>query len=311
MAENGLSDRELFDLFKTKVAGLTMGHIREFRRACERAGVSPESELIHPTIRKGRFVPLTSIDYLRQRAESSGVYAGADDIKFQERDNGYPESATATVYKIVGGNRVSFTSTVWWDEYYPGDGKPGFFWRKMPHVMLGKCAEAAALRRAFPGLLSGLYISEEFQSDRDREEPSENPRKSGKPTTPVVKPVSPEELKGNGTPKKTYKNSDKKYKRNGKTEKDRLISHFLKTAKEYGVDLTDEETISILRNLASAVTNGRCDSPKEMAESELRRFLNAFEQSFRSEKSQRESVTEENGEEEDELESEVVEYASH
>lgn len=35
-------------------------------------------------------------------------------------------------------------------------------WRKMPDVMLKKCAEAAALRRGWPEDLSGLYVEEEL-----------------------------------------------------------------------------------------------------------------------------------------------------
>jgi hypothetical protein len=99
------------------------------------------------------------IDGFRLVADRTGAYAGNDDPVYD--DESKPQKATVAVYKIVGGMRCPFTATARWSQYYPGD-KQGFMWNKMPHLMLGKCAEALALRKAFPAELSGLYTDDEM-----------------------------------------------------------------------------------------------------------------------------------------------------
>lgn len=135
---------------------------------CAAKGVHPLDRLIYFTKRNGKYTPITSIDYLRIRAESSGLYAGSDDAVFKgELKKGaktYPLSATVTVWKLVNGQRCPFTATARWAEYAPSDleGAAAFMWRSKPCIMLAKCSEALALRKGFPGQLQGLYISEEY-----------------------------------------------------------------------------------------------------------------------------------------------------
>jgi len=70
-----------------------------------------------------------------------------------------PEWAEVTLWKK--GLEHPVVATVWWDEIYPDVGAAPLV-RQMPRLMLGKCALAQAIRRAYPAT-DGLYIKEEFQ----------------------------------------------------------------------------------------------------------------------------------------------------
>lgn len=135
---------------------------------------------LHPLLRQIHFVkrfnddlkryvitPQTGIDGYRLIAERSGKYAGSELIKFEyaKDDAGEraPLKATVTVYKIVEGQKCAFTASARWAEFYPATSKQAFMWKKMPHNQLEKCAEALALRKAFPAELSGIYTNEEME----------------------------------------------------------------------------------------------------------------------------------------------------
>jgi len=70
-----------------------------------------------------------------------------------------PEWAKVTLWKK--GLEHPTVAKVFWDEIYPDVGAAPLV-RQMPRLMLGKCALAQALRRAYPAT-DGLYIKEEFQ----------------------------------------------------------------------------------------------------------------------------------------------------
>lgn len=104
-----------------------------------------------------------SIDGLRAIAQRTGLYDGQDEPDFERDQEGLILSAKVRVYRkdwtrpAVGVAR--------WGEYVQTarDGKPTKFWDTMPHVMIGKCAEALALRKAFPEDLAGIFTDEEME----------------------------------------------------------------------------------------------------------------------------------------------------
>lgn len=159
-------------LRKTLFKGFNDDEVAFSLAVSARTGLDPFLRQVHFTKRKNRqtneetIVITTGIDGFRLTAARTGCYAGSDEPIFKEDDKG-PLEAKVTVWKIVQGVRCPFTATARWSEFYPGDGTPGFMWRKMPFVMLGKCAEAQALRKAFPAELSNIYSNEELDHSKN------------------------------------------------------------------------------------------------------------------------------------------------
>lgn len=159
---------------KTICQGATDGEMKLFFFDCQRRGVHPLDKLIHFTKRDGKYTPVTSIDFFRLRAHSSGAYAGEGATTYELGEDGLPNACTVSVLRLVQGQLCTWRATARWDEYYPGE-KSGFMWKKMPFLMLAKCAEALALRKAFPAELQGLYVKEEMDQAGAEQRPLRTP----------------------------------------------------------------------------------------------------------------------------------------
>lgn len=142
-----------------------------FLHVCKRTGLDPAMRQIFPVkrwdskLKKEVMTVQTGIDGYRLIAERTGRYAPGREPTYQY-DNGKVMSATAYVKKqTADGTWHEIAATAFFDEYCQKtkEGVPTSFWKNMAHNQLAKCAEALALRKAFPGDLSGIYTKEEME----------------------------------------------------------------------------------------------------------------------------------------------------
>lgn len=138
-----------------------------------------------------------SIDGLRAIAERSGEYQGQGEPVFEYEADGTLRSCKVAVYR-KGWERPC-VGVAFYKEYVqyrtdPGaDGKPVpmALWKTKPHVMLAKCAEAQALRKAFPLETGGLYAEDEMSMVLPVvEEPKALPATVSEPTTKLLQSVN-------------------------------------------------------------------------------------------------------------------------
>lgn len=135
------------------------------------------------------------ISEIRTTAHRTRQYAGCEETEFgpeatetfsgRVKQNGnwvdheitltFPAWAKVTVYKLIEGHRVPYTAKVFWKEAYATQGKadiPNSMWCKRPYGQLDKCAEAAALRKAFPEEIGNEYAAEEMHGQIIEHDPA-------------------------------------------------------------------------------------------------------------------------------------------
>lgn len=157
-AENYFTAEQMQIMRNMIAKNLTDDEFKMFLYMSMRHNLDPIARQIYAVKRGNQMTIQTGIDGFRLIAERTGKYAPGKPTEYAYDDKGKLISATAYIKKKAGGDWHDVSAIAFLSEYTAKNP----MWDKMPHVMLEKCAEARAIRRAFPSDTSGLYTDEEM-----------------------------------------------------------------------------------------------------------------------------------------------------
>lgn len=206
-----ITETELLEVLQSSLyPGAKLSSIKLVLGYCKAAGLDPMKKPVHLVpmkvatgqtdekgypIKETRDVIMPGVGLYRTEAARTGQYTGMDDTEYgptktlkylatkwenrqrvtTEAEIEYPEWARVTVHRTINGVSCAFTAKEFWLENYATQSAesnaPNAMWLKRPFAQLGKCAEAQALRKAFPDTTGSQPTAEEMEGRG--EEPTE------------------------------------------------------------------------------------------------------------------------------------------
>lgn len=171
--------------------------VEVFFHQVKRTGLDPFAKQIHMIERQGKQTIQVGIDgfrlIARRAVDKTGEALGYEDNLWCDQNGNWrdvpvpgqvPVAAKVTVLR----NGQRYPAVALYEEYVARkkNGDVNAMWSQRPAGQLAKCAEALALRKAFPQDLAGLYTSEEMQQadnpDRARPAPAQSQQAQSAPS---------------------------------------------------------------------------------------------------------------------------------
>jgi phage recombination protein Bet len=190
-------------VLKPKNRAATDDELALFAHQCQRTGLDPLARQIYGVYRYDKRAGQevmgiqTGIDGFRAIAQRSGRYLGQTPVFWADENLNWTEVWTkpgppvaAKVGVYMKGREEPTWATAKFRSYNAG----GPMWDRMPDLMIGKCAEALALRKAFPAELSGLYIPEEMEQSEVEHRPEPPAPETAMVEAEVVEGLDPERV---------------------------------------------------------------------------------------------------------------------
>lgn len=173
------NEKQLAALRQLGVERASNGDLAVFMHVAQKTGLDPFARQIYLIQRDGKQTIQTGIDgfrlVARRAVDQTGESLAIGPSEWADEDGVWTDvwlkdTPPAAARVIVKRDGHEFPGVALWREYVQRkrDGKVTSMWIQRPAGQLAKCAEALALRKAFPQDLAGIYTDDEMASTPQR-----------------------------------------------------------------------------------------------------------------------------------------------